>query len=1037
MMSYGQKANNFTLGQAKGNPTDFELVCYSNGTDTLVGTAVWTNDIVAGIGFTVLDLSGNVVAGATLIDDEWCDHDYEIETSCYRAITDNSPLWERGDEIEQINVSKAEYGYNFTNGYTQYWVNRDNSSTVAGIQNGTLIFGTAPVQGTDIIPCEQWPDHSECVKWSSLVVGLDNTGTRFNESYTFLITNNDGTTVNINQTPTGGWTAQLNQWVTLFQTAYPDLLVEARCNTPGGCGGLLEPNSNVNFNLMVWRYLNITACPTDVVPVKAEVIASSNPARIGNVLDLEYFRTPEERGYVCYECGEQPLLHYQNGDTVLAADLPICYLNCAENYPVVPDAACRVTITESGCDNLNDPDPLNWQNDVTRRYIECDGDEIRIEYYIPDPGDPNALIEYTLVGDFVDCVTGAPEPEPTGDCTEDRVIAVEQKWDKTFNQVTIQDTQYFINIGFSPPAALPNGSSITYMGQVISIPDGQLFDETPENPNAVTGSISWQQWVQDNVDPSGRWVPGSGADAFMICGDAWVLDLPGLGTLTAQNVEVVAPGALGPDAFCETTINGDQDTCIAFQQIKHRLEDCTYEYEYVIEDAAGNLIPYTPTGVIYADYSPCEPQDTACLTPIGKSLCYGSGGGSSSYADTDNNTDGTFSIGGGTSNPDMKWEVQSPPNEGLGAFTLDVVDCINSGETAVLTLTDANGLVFTYNATGVGATGNPDGSGSWYFTGPGSPASGSGKLSSATLTCGSSAMGEACNYLECSTGDIIWLDIITGDTLSSEQIATLEECPTAADCDITSVEQTVCAAETTGEATIGDFIFIVTSVDCENVVQSQQMYNVSNANAPISGPLLTESCSPEPNTQQIRECFIDSVSIEWTQVNIVEVPSGIVLFTLYYDAQGQLGTPSGSVTSWTSCATDEDFELLVVCDTLGNKLVLIKYSDSQTLTNLDGTASPYAGDISLDCPCSRGNDQEVLRLSGTASITIPAGTFWSVTYTVLEGSATEQTGGDPAVTGIPAGYTGTFIASECKYLDEDQTITGESALTEIIVRIIR
>lgn len=277
--------------------------------------------------------------------------------------------------------------------------------------------------GDDVVagPC---PDTtSECVKWSKMVTGIDNTGTSYTEDNTIEVTMSDGSTFTFNQPPVAGWTAQLASWVASMQAAMPDNVVETRY-FPNGYppDGLLAPDSDVFFTQMFARYVNITGVPGGAVPVDAVIIASSNPARVGTHLALEYFITQERRGYVCRACGGGEVLYYTDGTEVPAADIPLKYFSCSEPIPSAPVQTCN-SVADTGCDDTGSSDPGDFVP-VTRVTTFCEGLLPSVAYYVEDPGDPTALVEYTLVGSFVDCATGAPAPTPAPPCETQEYVGL-------------------------------------------------------------------------------------------------------------------------------------------------------------------------------------------------------------------------------------------------------------------------------------------------------------------------------------------------------------------------------------------------------------------------------------------------------------------------------------------------------------------------------------------------------------------------------------------------------------------------------------
>jgi len=109
-------------------------------------------------------------------------------------------------------------------------------------------------------------------------------------------------------------------------------------------------------------------------------------------------------------------------------------------------------------------------------------------------------------------------------------------------------TKEYIPVGFSPPQAFPNGSSVTFGGVTVPVPDGQLFDESPDNPNAVPASIPWIAWLNDQFPTANfAYVPTSGQDSTWACG-SWSIQV-GARTLDSIDVTTIDPDF--PDAYCE------------------------------------------------------------------------------------------------------------------------------------------------------------------------------------------------------------------------------------------------------------------------------------------------------------------------------------------------------------------------------------------------------------------------------------------------------------------------------------------------------
>lgn len=310
---------------------------------------------------------------------------------------------------------------------------------------------------------------------------------------------------------------------------------------------------------------------------------------------------------------------------------------------------------------------------------------------------------------------------------------------------------------------------------------------------------------------------------------------------------------------------------------------------------------------VQLDECSIEALNRKCLTPIaGNSKCYGAGNGDDQYANSDNDTDISFSIGS-INNGVIKWEVSGTNDDQSGDFTASVVACIESGNTAVITITDSVGNVYVYNADTVLGSGNADGTGTWAFGGN-ATAGGSGKVSTAVLTCGALSSGEAYSFYNCDTGTIVWLDSVTNQPLSDEQAATISNCE---ECEVSNFQTVVCATEqitdsTAGNIDIGDYVLVIGTIDCNNVILQAVRYLVDNGSE-ITDTLATEQCDPSPDVEEIRECIIDEKGNRWTQIIVVDAQdpmAPIVVGEFFYDNNLVIGTPTGDPSTWTACPND-------------------------------------------------------------------------------------------------------------------------------------
>ncbi len=334
--------------------------------------------------------------------------------------------------------------------YEQPRICRDGTWHVALNQiaeDGTVTELSAFDTGQDCPP----PQKPDCVESQEWTYGIDNTGTSFRYvDATYQINLSDGSTLQWTQSAAsnGGWTAQLTEWAANIQAAAnaAGLLwfAEPRAvnnvvptdisggygagSTPTGLPG--APSVPVAVALidggMAARYVNIQICPGQPVPVSASVVTvadqgvSTSAAPDGYALNTAgAVLGPIQKFFVCRTCGEEPVWFLDDGVTEASpGQIPNCWEPCGtlSTLDAPPDRECEFEFTEA-CDNNNSADPDDWTNLITRRATICNG-QITLDYLTPDPSDSSAFIPYALVGDFVDCATGEPIPEPVPPCSE-------------------------------------------------------------------------------------------------------------------------------------------------------------------------------------------------------------------------------------------------------------------------------------------------------------------------------------------------------------------------------------------------------------------------------------------------------------------------------------------------------------------------------------------------------------------------------------------------------------------------------------------
>ena len=364
---------------------------------------------------------------------------------------------------------------------------------------------------------------TQCKKASTLYTVVDNTGTRFNWTAEILLTFSDGSTAVITQTPTTGWTQQLNQWVTIFGDAVSakceQSLTEARCNfLPNGCGGLLPPPTELQgtINQMFARYLQILACPTCPALVDAEVI-SVNGTPFERKLVMKFVPGQEQRYDLCQACGKEGTLYYQGTDDIVPPeDYPICLFDCSEQLPPVPETACNFTLIEA-CDDGVELTPGVFKT-IQIQFADCgDGNVVDNIYEVDADG---ALVEYTLVGSAVNCDSGleVEPPKPELDCgsfTGNCMCYGAQNSDDTYSYVnsdnTTEGTFSMNTTNMKWDVSGGDGSldgSTTYANNCIDDGGEATFMITDQDGNIVTFTANAYTGTPPNAFYTGTGVGG-------------------------------------------------------------------------------------------------------------------------------------------------------------------------------------------------------------------------------------------------------------------------------------------------------------------------------------------------------------------------------------------------------------------------------------------------------------------------------------------------------------------------------------------------
>ena len=285
--------------------------------------------------------------------------------------------------------------------------------------------------------CQKF-DNETCVESQEWTYAIDNTGTITNEDAEIKIPLSDGSTLTIAQTDQGSagqrtpqmWERGANIQAAA-DAAWLEWFVDTRFIVSSGSlawgwGFSWPPSLAVSNALYAWwmrrRYVNIQICPWQPVPIWA--IYNSATRTDYNLTTAWAVLGPISKFYICKNCWEAPVRYLEDWVTPAEAwQIPNCWEPCGTlsltDSP--PDRDCEFFFAEA-CDNINDTDDSNRVNLVTRRATVCSWEQIAVDYFVPDPNDPNALISYTLVWKFVDCDTGEEIPLPVPECSNIEIV---------------------------------------------------------------------------------------------------------------------------------------------------------------------------------------------------------------------------------------------------------------------------------------------------------------------------------------------------------------------------------------------------------------------------------------------------------------------------------------------------------------------------------------------------------------------------------------------------------------------------------------
>ena len=249
-------------------------------------------------------------------------------------------------------------------------------------------------------PTPECPDDCQFipVEWTLHHAGQDNNGVPWipmesDESATIRVTLADGTVADVGVPATTGWTEQIDSWVTAYSAVFPDCTWTARCrdpNTGGACGtvpgAIPGPSPDADLPGMYYRYLAQECCDAGRLIVSAEIVACSNPARIGGLFNVEQASSGCIRGFQCVTC-DGVKLYDADMNLVPVASLPVCVGNCLDPLLAKPTSSgiCRCYGETTG-----GSEPVEYVNDDNNTDIDASQNATGIKWNLQPGQEPDA-----------------------------------------------------------------------------------------------------------------------------------------------------------------------------------------------------------------------------------------------------------------------------------------------------------------------------------------------------------------------------------------------------------------------------------------------------------------------------------------------------------------------------------------------------------------------------------------------------------------------------------------------------------------------
>ena len=308
--------------------------------------------------------------------------------------------------------------------------------------------------------------------------GLDNTFTNFthtNQVFTVIFDNGDVDTFTVPSAT--GWTDQVTQMAAGLGSIMPWAQSVGSFFAPNGGGGLPAPE--VPLNQMVARYVSFRVCPGDKLPVNVEY--KSDQRTTSRSLVVQYVETDTIYIDRCVDCFGNAT-YFRDGEPYA----PVCAIPCEESFPEIPESTCSITYLD-GCDNVGSENSDDWVT-IIRSIQNCE-DGPRLSYLIAD--EDGGLVDYELVGDFVNCSTGDLIPEPQEPAEFEFIECCDVP------EGAVDYDRYCRNLGglleFTPDEGEDCKTRYVVNGVDVNLPDGAYTEQ--DTLDALNGSGMGGDWT--------------------------------------------------------------------------------------------------------------------------------------------------------------------------------------------------------------------------------------------------------------------------------------------------------------------------------------------------------------------------------------------------------------------------------------------------------------------------------------------------------------------------------------------------------------